>query len=138
MKKLLSSFEADIVQYYDSYFLFKERIEQEVNYIGKIISRNADKLNTNLLDVGCGTGFHDEYFSRFHYIVDGADISKDMVDYANKNHKKRNVNFYCCDIRLGLPVNNIQYDNVVSLSHVIGYQLDNDSLEKYLMNSVCV
>lgn len=49
-----------------------------------------------LLDMGCGTGWTSVLYAKRGYIVDGQDISKDMIDLANRNKNSEdlsNLNF---------------------------------------------
>lgn len=50
------------------------------------------------LDVGCGNGYYAEYLSKKGYKVTGIDISKEIVKYANKNYKNKNLIFKNADI----------------------------------------
>lgn len=52
------------------------------------------------MDMGCGTGWTSILFAKKGYIVDGQDISGDMIELANKNKNVENlsnVNFFVSD-----------------------------------------
>ncbi|MCI8392061.1 MAG: class I SAM-dependent methyltransferase [Roseburia sp.] len=131
MKKLKSSFEGNIVEYYDDFFLDKEKVETETEFISKMLLQEPQICR--ILDIGCGTGYHDEILSRRFEHIDGVDISSDMVKYARKNHSTSNNAFEIADIRKWDEISE-KYDAVISLSHVIGYQTDNASFDDYLKN----
>lgn len=73
-----------------------------INLEIETISKHIEK-DHNILEGGCGNGF-----SSFHYIEKGVrsftgiDISKKMIDLANnkkREHKNKNSEFLCSDIR---------------------------------------
>jgi cyclopropane fatty-acyl-phospholipid synthase-like methyltransferase len=45
------------------------------------------------LDVGCGNGYHAQYLSKRGYHVTGIDVSKEIIEYANKNYNNKNLIF---------------------------------------------
>lgn len=133
MIKLNSSFEGEIVKYYDLYFLPKEKVINEVQYILDSCKQYMNNYDA-CLDIGSGTGAYDELFSEHFGKVVGIDLSKDMVAYANKYHTRDNITYFhkdarCCQVIL----EDFSADLAVSLAHVVGYQLDNHSLEKYFI-----
>lgn len=85
MKALASSFEGELVEYYDMFFL-KNDVSGEVQYIKRLAEEFTDSKRdkVKLLDVGCGTGAHAYEFGRYFDNVLGVDISKDMIAYAKK------------------------------------------------------
>lgn len=132
MEKLKNSFTGKNVEYYDMYFLPKEKLKNECKYVMNICTSYLPNFD-NLIDVGCGTGAHAQLFSENFKNVYGIDISDDMIKYAREKHSEENVQFFCLDIR------NIERkiaedcSLVLSLAHVIGYQLDNISVKKFLL-----
>lgn len=134
MNQLISSFEGGIVSYYDLFF--GEKIEEEFNYIKEMINCVDDsilsKKKGKCLDVGCGTGAFAQKISFFFDKVTAVDISGDMLEYAQKYHRADNICYMHEDIRKFKTES--QNDMAVALAHVIGYQLDNDSVEKMLIN----
>ncbi len=129
MKELNNSFSGKIAEYYDTYFLPAQKIQEECNYIMEMISPYLEGYET-LVDVGCGTGAHAEKLSGSFKRVHGIDISKDMIDFAEKNHGAGNIIYECMDIR-DVTERKEKNSVAISLAHVIGYQLDNDSVEQY-------
>lgn len=130
-----SSFSGELVQYYDRFFLkgrdSEKSVEKETNYILSLFEA-CNKKGKKLLDVGCGTGMHDEFFITNYDELFGIDISKDMIEFANKNHANKKCVYKKMDITCESP--NGLFENVVSLSHVIGYQYKNKDVESMLSN----
>ena len=132
MIKLNSSFEGEIVKFYDLYFLPKEKITKEGSYI--IETCRCYLTNTDsCIDIGCGTGAYDELLADHFDKVTGLDMSRDMIDYANGNHKKGTITYVHKDARCKETFVDKSADLAVSLAHVVGYQLDNRSLEDYFL-----
>lgn len=129
MIKLKSSFEGEIVKYYDTFFLPQEKVEQDIQYIMKMCDKYLCD-NECCIDIGSGTGAYTHSLSRLFTSVIGVDSSHDMIEYANKYHSADNVKYINEDARCMKRIDmNREADFVVSLAHVIGYQLDNKSVE---------
>lgn len=133
MKKLKSSFEGELVKYYDLFFL-QRGVSAEVDYIEEMINKYAyENKHGDLIDIGGGTGAHAFEFSKYYENVLLLDISEDMVNYAKAFHAGENINHVCCDI--GSFSYGKKFNVATALSHVIGYQLDNFSVEKMLIST---
>lgn len=133
MRQLISSFEGGIVGYYDLFY--GGNFENEFNYIKKIINWVDCSILLqpgDCLDAGCGTGALTQKFSSFFNKITAMDISKDMLEYAKRFHFAHNICYIHEDIRKFNTKS--KNDIAFALAHVIGYQLDNDSVEKMLMN----
>ena len=114
--------------YYDLLYSDKSYVD-EVQYIEKLIKNNTNSAKT-ILDLGCGTGKHDELLCDKGYKVHGIDLSLDMLKKAFERAKNR-------DHELSFSHSNIQdlnllekFDVVVSLFHVVSYQNSNIELTK--------
>lgn len=133
MKKIIlrNSFEGEFINYYEKFFIHsrENQVKQEISYIRKCLKNHSSGVN-QLLDVGCGTGYHADKLSGYFTEIAGLDISKDMITYADKMHKQPNLGFSCQDIRNYKSP--ILYDAAIALSHVIGYQLENSEVEEML------
>ena len=137
MIKLNSSFEGEIVKYYDLYFLPKEKVSKEIDYILNMCKRYISDYDL-CLDIGCGTGAYSEVLSKHFDKVLGMDLSKDMIDYADINHKNERISYIHKDARCMEDITcGAGAGFAVSLAHVVGYQLDNGSLENYF-KTACV
>ncbi|MCI9527349.1 MAG: class I SAM-dependent methyltransferase [Lachnospiraceae bacterium] len=128
-----SSFEGEIVRYYNAFFLDEERLEREISHIQRLIEKYAVMEGfPAILDIGCGTGAHDVKLAQRGFKVKGIDISEDMVAFARNSTTNENVEFKCCNIQQSsFPK---AYSVCISLSHVIGYQIENLEVEKMLSN----
>ncbi len=116
-------------QYYD--LLYKDKdYASEVDYIHNLIKKFSSDCKT-ILDLGCGTGRHDELLCEKGYIVHGVDISEGMLKVAEKRRvgKENKLCFTHSDI-LALKFNKT-FDGVVLLFHVLSYQNTNDEVLKY-------
>jgi SAM-dependent methyltransferase len=90
---------------------------------------NNININSNILELGCGTGKHAQILSEFGYNITGIDISSQMIENAVKN-TPTNLNS-----RLEYFVGNVQnfriekkFDVIISLFHVVSYQSSNEDL----------
>ncbi len=117
-------------QYYD--LLYKDKdYKAEVKYIDELITSNTKNAKT-ILDLGCGTGKHAELLCNKAYKVHGIDLSKDMLEIAEKRRRKK-------EKKLSFSNSSIQdlnlkkeFDVIISLFHVMSYQNTNKSLIKAL------
>ncbi len=125
-----SSFEGENVKYYELFFLPDKKIQSDIDYLMGIIRANKASKHA-LLDVGCGTGAHAHSFGSFFEEVYAIDISRDMVEHARMNHYACNVNYECLDI-VQHAIKFEKIDIAVSLAHVIGYQLKNESVKAFV------
>lgn len=119
-------------KYYD--LLYKEKdYRGEADYVEGIIKKFAKGAN-KVLNLGSGTGKHDIEFAKRGYDVTAVEISPTMVKIAKENLKKSNnglkIKFYRGDIReLKLDT---KFDVVISLFHVMSYQVTNDDIRNTL------
>jgi len=115
-------------RYYDLLYQDKDYIA-EVGYIDNLIKNYSRKTKT-ILDLGCGTGKHDNLLCDKGYVVHGVDISQEMLDIAEtrRKGKENKLTFGCSDITQ-LNINK-KFDAVVSLFHVMSYQNTNADLDR--------
>jgi SAM-dependent methyltransferase len=114
----------DYSKYYDLLYSGKD-YEGEVNYILHLFKEYSGLPVKTILNLGCGTGKHDEYLSKHGHEVTGADFSADMIEIAQKRGIP-NATFLEGDVRtLNLET---KFDAVLSLFHVASYQLTNKDL----------
>ncbi|MGZ8883285.1 MAG: class I SAM-dependent DNA methyltransferase, partial [Nitrososphaeraceae archaeon] len=118
----------DYANFYDLFYEHKD-YAKEVDYINRIIKKNNPEAK-KILDLGCGTGKHLLHFAKRGYDTYGVDKSKTMLSIANKNcqmDKNLNIKLINGDIRnIELSQN---FDVVVSLFHVLSYQITNSDLK---------
>tara|TARA_B100000989_G_scaffold109721_1_gene80529 strand:- start:10251 stop:10970 length:720 start_codon:yes stop_codon:yes gene_type:complete len=101
----------------------------EVEYVDTLIKNEPIKIKT-ILDLGCGTGRHDELLCNKGYVVHGVDISEEMLKVAETRRKniENKLVFNQSDItKLEL---NQKFDAVISLFHVMSYQISNKALDE--------
>lgn len=115
-------------QYYDLLYRDKD-YAGEVAYVDKLIRKYSSKDVVDILNLGCGTGKHDNFLSKLGYKVDGVDLSKEMIAQAKKNFgSNSNLTFYEGNINSWVHAEGKQYDVVISLFHVLSYQTENDNV----------
>lgn len=122
---------------FDAYALYYDLLYRDKDYAGE-----ADYIATQIqqympgaqriLDLGCGTGKHDEYLARLGFSVHGVDNSDEMLNLARERKAKlpdgiaEKLSFSAGDIR---TVRTGQtYDTVISLFHVMSYQTANSDV----------
>lgn len=114
-------------QYYDLLYQDKDYVS-EVDYINKLIQEHNPSAS-KLLNLGSGTGKHDYALAQLGYHVTGADLSEEMVSLAIDNTPAElsgRLGFLTGDARqLRL---NTTFDTVLSLFHVMSYQVSNKDL----------
>ncbi|MCK4650930.1 class I SAM-dependent methyltransferase [Candidatus Babeliales bacterium] len=122
--------------YYDLLYQDKN-YESEANYIDKLIQKYF--LNAkSIFELGCGTGKHAMFLAKKGYFVHGVDFSNKMISFAKnivEEHKDLvgKLNFSYGDIRSVCL--NKKFDIVISLFHVVSYQLTNDDLKKTFLSA---
>ena len=67
---------------YDLQVNWQQRLSKEKEFFEKIF---AQKKVTNMLDIGCGTGRHAEFFSDYAGSITAMDPSRDMINYAKEH-----------------------------------------------------
>lgn len=76
----------DYYKYSDFYDIFNKyrNYEREMRFLFRMI-----KDKKRVLDLGCGTGTHLNILENVGYIVDGLDLSENMVELAKTKVKKQ-------------------------------------------------
>ena len=110
-------------RYYNLLYSDKDYLGESC-YIDELIQKYLQGAKT-ILDLGCGTGRHDECLARSGYIVHGVDGSADMLSVAQKCANGR-LKFTEGDIR-SIRLDQ-KFDVAVSLFHVMSYQTSNDDM----------
>ena len=113
----------DYAKYYN--LLYEDKnYKEEVSFIKSLIKKEQPEALT-ILDLGCGTGRHDQIFVEEGFCVTGVDLSEQMISVARKNESE-NLKFVHGDART-VELNN-KYDVVVALFHVMSYQVTNEDI----------
>ncbi|TGM31740.1 class I SAM-dependent methyltransferase [Leptospira biflexa] len=122
---------SDYSIYYD--LLYKDKdYAGESQYVLNALSTDDKQLNS-LLELGCGTGKHAEFFLQKFNQYKGVDLSEDMVMQAKDRLAGKNVDLSIGDVRNFKS--NEKFDAVVSLFHVASYQIENHDFLSYLKSA---
>lgn len=120
---------------YDTFYHDKD-YEAECDLIEEVFRRYAGKPVESILDLGCGTGNHAIPLAKRGYQITGVDRSSEMVEHA-----KAKLQFQTSSSRLqpqflegnvcSLDLER-QFDAVIMMFAVLGYQLTNDDVSDTL------
>jgi SAM-dependent methyltransferase len=117
-------------RYYDLLYRDKD-YRGETDFVERLIRRHAPDA-CRILELGCGTGIHGIMLAEKGYEIVGLDRSEDMLSAAAQRVAglsqaiAKRVRFIRGDVR-DFQVEG-RFDAVVSLFHVLSYQLTNDDL----------
>jgi SAM-dependent methyltransferase len=115
-------------QYYDLIYQDKDYVA-EVDYVcgllGKYTSGSPCK---SILELGCGTGLHAELMSHRGFSIHGVELSQTMLEAAmqRRGADGGRLHFALGDARVYRAEK--KFDAVISLFHVLSYQVDNRDL----------
>ncbi len=122
-------------KYYNLLYRDKD-YSAEADYIEGLIKKHVPGAKS-ILDLGCGTGRHDLLLAEKGFSIMGVDLSEEMLSAANSQLQGRStlrdVNFLCGNIqsvRIGRT-----FDVVLSLFHVMSYQITNQMLQDSIANA---
>lgn len=116
--------------YYNLLYRNKE-YAAETSYILDLILEETQGAES-ITELGCGTGGHAVHFAEKGFTVNGFDLSQTMIDEAEKKKKSLpesvadRLKFQVGDIRN--LVNFPESDIILSLFHVMSYQIANQDL----------
>jgi len=114
----------DYAKYYN--ILYREKdYKSEAEYVMSLINKYSRSKVKTILNMGCGTGNHDRRFYDMGYEVDAFDMSAEMIKAA-RELSPAGINFYESTIQSFN--NNKKYDAIVSLFHVMSYQVKNEDV----------
>jgi SAM-dependent methyltransferase len=113
-------------RYYD--LLYKDKdYAGETEYVHRLLQRFGNKPNS-ILELGCGTGKHAMLLAQKGYSVTGVDQSEEMLAKARERIEKSNVSIQLQAGDVRTVRLNKQFDAVISLFHVMSYQVTNKDL----------
>ncbi len=113
--------------YYDLLYAQKD-YAGEAAYVDRIIRRYKPDAHS-MLELGSGTGGHAIHFAQMGYAVHGIDLSQSMLSQAIARQVPDGVKaptFQTADLRTFRT--DQRFDAVVSLFHVMSYQISDDDL----------
>lgn len=117
----------DYAYYYNMFYGDKNYLEE-----AKIIDDLIQKYRFNskkVLNIGCGTGKHDNELNKLGYSIKGIDISSQMIEVARSNYQDTINEEFQFDIGDAKTYrDSMKYDVVTSLFHVMSYQNSNQDL----------
>ena len=114
--------------YYD--LIYKEKdYNAEAKYIHGLINRYGKNFK-DILEFGSGTGKHAHILTKLGYRIHGIELSKHMVLKA-----KNVTGFTCQQGNITTVKMNKTYDVVLSLFHVMSYQITNKQLKDVFLNA---
>lgn len=126
---------------YSKYYnlLYKDKdYAGEAQYVHEVIQQHAPGARS-MLNLGCGTGRHDFELAKIGYDITGVDMSVEMLATAKSQLTTHNshpttdcsssgsCSFQRGDIR-SVRLNR-KFDAVISLFHVMSYQVTNEDLQ---------
>lgn len=126
---MLDELYKDYYKYSDFYDIFnKDRnYEREMRFIFRMVNNRK-----RVLDLGCGTGTHMNILENVGYIVDGIDLSENMVELAKTKVKKAHI--YKANI-LDYKIDE-KYDAIISMNSVFNHLKSYEEFEIAVKNSL--
>ena len=125
----MSVFGEAYAKYYNLLYKDKNYFE-EYTYIREILKKHGAS-GKNILDIGCGTGKHLNFFKKDSFCVSGVDMSENMISEAKK-YLQQEENLICA--KASEFQFDKKFDTIVSLFHVMSYQTKNKELEFFFKN----
>ncbi len=113
----------DYAYYYNAFYGDKD-YSNEAKVVSELINEYRPET-VNILDMGCGTGRHDEELAKLNYKILGVDLSPKMIEIAQKN-RTAGTEFRVHDIKTFRSEK--KFDCVISLFHVMSYMNSNRDL----------
>lgn len=107
--------------YYDLLYLDKN-YKEEVDYV---LSNIPIKKGLKILELGCGSGGHAEFFCENGNLVYGVDLSTSMIEKAKE---KKIDNFYPSQGNIVNFELDAKFDLATSMFHVISYLISNNDI----------
>lgn len=116
----------DYAYYYNVFYQNKD-YKAEALQVDCLLKKYGKDI-LKIINYGCGTGRHDIELSNLGYQCTGIDMSPSMIELARQNAIVRNdsIEFEVADIRNYKSQQ--KYDGVISLFHVISYQVKNQDI----------
>ena len=116
-----------IGNYYDLIYSEKNYSE-EASFVLEILKKYKIE-GKSLLELGSGTGIHATELAKKGYFVQGIERSQSMLLRSKKHNRYKVINGDIRDFSLER-----KFDSVISLFHVISYQIKNEDLDSVLNN----
>ena len=114
------------------HILYKNRDHKEAVFFLNNIIKNININNGRILDVACGKGRHAKYLNHLGFNVTGIDLSKNSIEFANKDSNE-NLKYFVHDMRSVFKKNH--FDLVTNLFTSFGY-FENQEDEQITINAM--
>lgn len=121
------AFAEKYAMYYDLFNNSKD-YTKEVSFLDQTFKKYGKNVKS-LLDLGCGTGIHDNMLSKKGYTVTGLDLSPEMIKIAN-SRKEKNTEFVVGDMS-NFDLSK-KFDAVISMFAAFGYLTKNEQIASAL------
>ena len=114
------------------HILYKNRDHKEAVFFLDNIIKNININNGRILEVACGKGRHAKYLNHLGFNVTGIDLSKNSIEFANKDSNE-NLKYFVHDMRSVFKKNH--FDLVTNLFTSFGY-FENQEDEQTTINAM--
>lgn len=114
--------------YYDLLYQDKDYVA-EVAYVDSLLNMYGKDV-IELLEFGSGTGIHGKLLAEKNYKVTGVELSQQMVDRVEETK-----GFSCQQGDIRNVKLDRTYDAVLSLFHVMSYQVSNTDIKAVMLNA---
>ena len=114
------------------HILYKNRDHKEAVFFLDNIIKNININNGRILDIACGKGRHAKYLNHLGFNVTGIDLSKNSIEFANKDSNE-NLKYFVHDMRSVFKKNH--FDLVTNLFTSFGY-FENQEDEQITINAM--
>lgn len=85
----------DLAETYDNQkFVLNRETNLEMNLIAALLGNN---VQSQVIDIGCGTGRLTHEFHKAGYSIDGIDLSSKMIDKSKEKYPEMADHFHCID-----------------------------------------
>lgn len=122
-------------KYYD--LLYKDKdYKTECEYVVSLIKEFHPKTK-KILEFGSGTGIHGRVLSNLGFLVSGIELSPEMIKFGDQNAGFPNGigSFTCFQGDCTETFINDDFDAVLSLFHVLNYQISDDMVYSMFRNA---
>ena len=117
-------------EYYDLQVNWEKRFEKEKDFYDRIFKMAEI---SSVLDIGCGTGHHAEFFAGYADRIAAVDPDQDMIDYAGKNViKSPKVTLYRAGFEDLNKLPEGKFDLITSLGNTIAILGDRRKIKQAL------
>lgn len=126
----MATFDKLYSQYYD--LIYREKpYAEEGRFVSQLLTKNSENKVDSILELGCGTGRHMEFWPQPVARYCGVDLSAAMLEIARERFNKQTHSFINQNI-CQLDLKGQKFSSVISLFHVASYQNSNADFLSFL------